>query len=534
MPPIRISIVPTVSYEPLIGAIAKFILAVSIFGILFAGLFPFDFQFPKSGLAYHVRTWFDHSPEPAILADKVQNILFFVPFGFGVAAVIRRGRIVARNVTRVIVALVLGFALSITVELLQVFLGFRDPTWVDVLMNTTGAGAGALLLVSTRDQSLRAIAKPLMRLSPYVTFRNVAAVLVVYVIVQLLLPLATMNRGRLANWDHAFPLLVGNETNGERGWGGNVWRVNLWSRAANGDQVKRLLDDPSAAEILKPFACGSYELLGPGPYPDRSDTLPPLEWVGEAAGEPPATNPATTSHPASITPQRWLRTSGGAARAVHRIRSSSEFTLSTMIAPAVEDQRGPARIVSISGDGHVRNFSLMHDYHQLSLRLRTPLIGPDGSAPEAIVDDVFDSTQPKHIVITYADAVMIAYVDGVERGRMEITPEAALIWRLYPRSGWKVKLGQYGFRSYAAIYRVLVLVPFAALLAAMVSLGRFDRRQQLLAIAGAVILFSLALELILGSLTASGFQLQNLFISVAICAMALLGLRGMRARSALR
>src|SRR5687768_16045214 len=102
----------------------------------------------------------------------------------------------------------------------------------------------------------------------------------------------------------------------------------------------------------------------------------------------------------------------------------------------------------------------MQDRADLSLSLRTPLLGDDGSAPEGLVDGVFDSTQPRHVVVTYAEPLMVVYVDGVECGLMEITPEAEFIWRLYPRGGWKVRLGAYGFRSYAVVYRLLVLVLF--------------------------------------------------------------------------
>src|SRR5687768_13532232 len=138
MPPIKITIKPVVNHEPIVRALAHFVLATSVLFIFFAALFPFDFNFPRTGLLQEVRAKFDSSPEPAVLQDRVQNFLFFVPLGFGLAASIRpkRGRAVA---ARLIVALVVGAALSLTVEVLQVFLGHRDPTWLDVLMNTLGS-----------------------------------------------------------------------------------------------------------------------------------------------------------------------------------------------------------------------------------------------------------------------------------------------------------------------------------------------------------------------------------------------------------
>src|SRR5687767_14666639 len=232
MPAMKISIRPVVNYEPIVRALAHFILATSVLFIVFAALFPFDFDFPRTGLLHEIRTKFDSSPEPAILQDRVQNFLFFVPFGFGLAASIRprRGRAVA---ARIVAALALGFALSMTVEVLQVFLGHRDPTWLDVLMNTVGSAGGAAVVAlgSTRDVE-EAVARPLAQLKPYATLRNVSIVLVLYALAQLAIPFRAGNRGLLDNWDVSLPLIVGNEATGDRGWVGRAWHVDLASRAA--------------------------------------------------------------------------------------------------------------------------------------------------------------------------------------------------------------------------------------------------------------------------------------------------------------
>src|SRR4026208_2612805 len=97
MPPLKITLRPVVSYEPIVRALGHFVLATSVLCIFFAALFPFDFHFPSTGLVHEIRQKFDSSPEPAVLQDRVQNVLFFVPFGIGLAASIRpkRGRAIA-------------------------------------------------------------------------------------------------------------------------------------------------------------------------------------------------------------------------------------------------------------------------------------------------------------------------------------------------------------------------------------------------------------------------------------------------------
>ncbi len=524
----KITIKAPVNHEPIVRALAHFLLATSVLFILFAALFPFDFNFPRTGLVHEVRAKFDSSPEPAVLRDKVQNFLFFVPFGFGLAASVRpkRGRAIA---ARLINATVLGAALSLTVEVLQVFLGHRDPTWLDVLMNTLGSLGGATVATFGSDRKVEeAVARPFARLKPYATLRNVTVVLVLYTLAQFAIPFRAGNRALLDNWDVNFPLIVGNEPAGDRGWVGRVWQVDLASRAATPQQVREIFHRGHARDVLRESLVASYQTQGAGPFNDAAGLNKPLAWTGQDARDNPAATTSSTapaSQPSHVSLDRWLRTTGAIAPAVPRIRQTSQFTLATTLAADDTYQTGPARAVSISGGVYRRNLSLMQDRSDLSIRLRTPLLGDDGSAPEGLVDNVFDSTERRNVVVTYADPLLVVYVDGTERGRMEITPEAEFIWRLYPRGGWKVRLGAYGFRSYAVVYRLLVFIPFAALLAAATALSRKPRKKQLALAAGAIVVVAIVLELIMGSLTASGFQTRNLIISLLIASVAFAAMR---------
>ena len=530
MPPIKITIKPVVNHEPIVRALAHFVLATSVLFIFFAALFPFDFNFPRTGLLQEIRAKFDSSPEPAVLQDRVQNFLFFVPLGFGLAASIRprHGRAVA---ARLIGALVVGAALSLTVEVLQVFLGHRDPTWLDVLMNTLGSAAGAAVVTFGGSRAVEdAIARPFAQLKRYATLRNVTVVLVLYTLAQFAIPFRAGNRALLDNWDVNFPLIVGNEAGGDRGWAGRVWQVDLASRAATPQQVREIFETRGAPGVMRDTLVASYQTMGNGPFADAAGLNKPLAWANQDARDEasaPTTGLATspTSQPARVNLDRWLRTTGAIAPAIHRIRQTSQFTLAATVATDETYQTGPARVVSVSGGIYRRNLSIMQDRADLSLRLRTPLLGDDGSAPEGLVDDVFDSTDPRHVVVTYADPLMVVYVDGVERGRMEITPEAEFIWRMYPRPRWKVRLGAYGFRAYAVVYRLLVFIPFAALLAAATALSGKPQRVQFAIAAGAIVVVALVLELIMGSLTASGFQPRNLSISLLIASVTFAAIR---------
>ncbi len=511
----RISIRSVVSHEPIIRALAKFILAASVFATVFAALFPFDFAFPRRGLWNEAARRFDSSPY-ITPEDRLQNFLFFVPLGIGVAAVVRSRDTRTRAVARIVAGLLCGFALSMTLEILQVFVGFRDPTWSDVIMNTLGAVAGTAIVAAAGDQAIESVARWFSRLRQYATFMNLTIVLIGYSLVQLAFPLLTSGRGSLANWESAFPLLIGNEANGDRGWIGKVWGVDLASRATTPQQVAEIFRAGTASDVLADSLVASYRTQGPGPYDDLSGQLTPLEWIGNPPDELATTGPAAATQPAHVSGGRWLRTASAIAPATHRIRGTSQFTLVATVQPDEPFQEGPGRIVSISGGISYRNVALLHNRYDLSLRLRTPLLGPDGSAPEIAVEDVLDSRRPTQFVLSYHDPLLILYVDGTEHGRLEITPEAALIWRLYPRTGFKLRLARYGFTSYAAVYRLLVFIPFAALLAAASALSGRSRHTQIMIVVGVTLMMAVLLELVLGSLTASGFQPRNLLISLAI------------------
>jgi len=128
---------------------------------------------------------------------------------------------------------------------------------------------------------------------------------------------------------------------------------------------------------------------------------------------------------------------------------------------------------------------------------------------------VFTDESERQIVVTYKDTVLILYVDGRERGRIEITPEAAIIWKMYPRGVWRIMTDQAGFRSYAAVYRVMMFVPLCALCVAAAASSR-ERRRQAIAVAAVIIMVALTLEAVIAMLMNSGFQPRNLLLSVVI------------------
>jgi hypothetical protein len=99
----------------------------------------------------------------------------------------------------------------------------------------------------------------------------------------------------------------------------------------------------------------------------------------------------------------------------HAIPRSSQFTLGITVASAEKWQHGPARIVSLSADPHLRNLTIGQDKADLILRLRTRLSGQSGSGPELIVPNVFADTNSHRILVVFDGRYLSAYIDDTDR-----------------------------------------------------------------------------------------------------------------------
>lgn len=65
-------------------------------------------------------------------------------------------------------------------------------------------------------------------------------------------------------------------------------------------------------------------------------------------------------------------------RLIESIRRSGELTIEAWIQPAALDQKGPARIVTLSANGSQRNFTLGQEGNRYDIRLRTTQTGVNG------------------------------------------------------------------------------------------------------------------------------------------------------------
>ncbi len=111
---------------------------VTIVLILYGGLFPLTGWVPGDPLALlhaglHHRVYF---------GDVFVNVVVFIPLGF---CAVRATSPLLSSKRSVLLALALGFLLSLLVEVLQAFLPPRDPSLFDLMSNLLGTFVGIVL-----------------------------------------------------------------------------------------------------------------------------------------------------------------------------------------------------------------------------------------------------------------------------------------------------------------------------------------------------------------------------------------------------
>jgi hypothetical protein len=126
---------------------------------------------------------------------------------------------------------------------------------------------------------------------------------------------------------------------------------------------------------------------------------------------------------------RWLQNSTGvefvgtglimtetpAVGLLDKLKQGQGLSIEVWLATSDSSQFGPARIVSYSLNWALRNFTLGQDGKNLVIRLRTTYTDPNGTVPSLRVENVFNSTEPTHIIVTFEGEREKIFIDGQQR-----------------------------------------------------------------------------------------------------------------------
>ena len=110
--------------------------------IFYGALIPFDFAFNNEQIISKIRhfhwvPFVDADGSRHSIPDVVQNILFFIPFGFlGVLSFVRN------KLFALFLVPFFGFIISLNIEILQLTTRDRNTSITDLVSNTIGATVG--------------------------------------------------------------------------------------------------------------------------------------------------------------------------------------------------------------------------------------------------------------------------------------------------------------------------------------------------------------------------------------------------------
>ncbi|NEO97151.1 MAG: VanZ family protein [Symploca sp. SIO2E9] len=510
-----------VEVNELLSQWALVIVTGSILLVLVCTLSPFEFSFAQG---FSIQLILSRFSSNGNLSDLLRNILLFMPFGFGLACLMQRTKL--GGLVLLITVVILSAGLSLTVEFLQVFLPSRTPTISDLVTNTTGGGLGFVCFRLWKAKLFTCILSLAERSKSSLSFKKLTIGFIGYFTLTCLISITLISSANLSNWDKNFPLLIGNENTGDRPWKGYVSKVDIADRAISSAEVERAFSEQSYLSNIGNSLLASYRLTGQGSYPDQTGNLPDLSWQNYAPEFP--ISPANSQDKTGVVlnAHHWLSTANPATFLTQKLRETSQFTLSTTVATAETSQTGPARIVSLSTDPSERNFTLGQEEADLHFRLRTLLNSKNGTNPELVVPNVFADTKLHHLIVTYDSHEFRLYIDRIQNlYSIEINPAVAIFGYLsLPVKGrFKINTDSQTITViYNSLYYALIFIPLGSIMGIIVTILKGKSRFYILFISSGIIFPSLIIEMILATGSVRDMRLENILLSTAITAIAML------------
>jgi len=393
------------------------ILILAVAGILFLTLYPFRFDFgrhlPRPLFPFSLGGW-GKGIGPF---DDFLNVLLFVPYGFGLAEKLReRGTLPMRTVGITIAA---GASLSYAVELLQIYIPFRDSGWEDVLTNSFGAAVGAVLFSLVGSATLALLSAIGQKVCDWLTWRRAALVLLLYFAFWCAAAVRLQEEARLSSWNVESLIVVGNSASNHfsSAWKGQVLGLEIWDQALSSELTQKL----TAGEVPGHHASDSivaYSFSGSAPFQDQRHFVPDLSWTPRA---PVTADP----NGAFLDGKSWLVSSGTATVLISELKKSGHFSLRILCEPA-EISGVDARIVSISSPSGAADMELKQKDASLIFWFHTPL-SARSSRMSWIIPATFAANEMRDILLSFDGANLNLFIDGQRRGRTyELGPGAAL------------------------------------------------------------------------------------------------------------
>lgn len=191
--------------------------------------------------------------------------------------------------------------------------------------------------------------------------------------------------------------------------------LDPWTGSPGGIDAGPALDggiEPGGRVARGLVALYTFDEEGGAVISDSSGNDPPLDLtISDAAVTELGEGVLVVREPVVI------RSPGPATRLISALLASNALTVEAWVSPSAAVMAGPARIVSLSQDPALRNFSLNHERERVEMRIRTSTSDMDG-APYLHSADATLGTALVHVVYAHGrDGVGRLFVDGEPSGR---------------------------------------------------------------------------------------------------------------------
>jgi glycopeptide antibiotics resistance protein len=418
----------------------------ALLAILYFTLFPFDFQL-RGQTVGDVLERFDMRGHGEVLYDDLfLNVILFLPFGFALAGSLStaaRTRVGVRSI-----ALLACLICSASVEFVQGYALLRDTAGLDVLANSIGGGLGVMLFehsgASITDRSIREI----RRAKSSFTLSRLVLAYALFFVLFVIGSVFGNSSTKLDNWDPSMPLVIGNETTGDRPWRGSMAGFYVIDRSISDLDVQRLLENGGGADSATSYVA-RHDFSEAG--------FPALAWND---GQLLSASPQGVH----LDESNWLESVDSVAELSASLDGSSEFTVGLLVAADDLDQHGPARLISISNGLFQRNLTVAQDGSSLVVRIRTALTGVD-AIPEFAFSDVFADRASRHIVVRYDGSSIRLDVDDSHDTRvLDLGPEAASLLATFPYDVERVDANPQSRWIIRGLHRAVAFVPWAGIM----------------------------------------------------------------------
>ncbi len=386
-------------FQPLIATLVIYLIFVYLLTLnpFRFSLFHFErfIQFRKGYLAAIIGG--------SSFSDLVLNLFMLFPFGLVLGSLFRNLQIKFK--ISLITATALGFLISLSIELCQVFLP-RSFSCVDIFANTVGAFIGAGPAYPVRGFDIEQILRKLYNQDRSFYSRFV----IIYIIVATFILLLPIMLNTFRNWNNRFLLVIGNEATLNRPWKGIIYKLSIFDRKFTDQEVEQFSrldlqqETPAhlATGLLVEYIFTNPEIKKSGALKDNLVLSMPQDssFIFSAQGGVLLQNSSSIS------------TSLPATDLTYALKKTNQLSIAIWFQPANLQQDGPARIVTLSRDTDHRNFTLGQSGAKLNFRVRTTLNGLNGSRVELTTQPLITADKPQSVLATFHRGEMRLFYNG--------------------------------------------------------------------------------------------------------------------------